>query len=68
MRDPFAKRDAARFKHEIAPKLDVLQPARASAVAKVPHPSHWDMLEALIKLQWVVESRRVGLHEAPCRK
>jgi hypothetical protein len=76
------KRDAAWFNHEIAPKLDVppvqsRSPrqrvyrsvcSRIRAGKKVSHPRHWDMLEAFIKLQWVVESRRVGLREAPCRK
>jgi hypothetical protein len=76
------KRDAACFKHEIAPKLDAIplkQIANATGLSlaafsrihagkKVPHPRHGDMLAVLITLQWVVESRRVGLHEASCRK
>jgi hypothetical protein len=59
------QRDEAWFKREIAPKLDAFtlrQIAKATGLSlaacsriragkKVPHPRHWDMLAALIKLQ-----------------
>jgi len=59
------ERDEAWFKREITPKLDAFTLAEIAAAtglsvaacsriragARVPHPRHWDMLAALIKLQ-----------------